>query len=342
LPGTGVRNGAHSFLGRDPRMLEVLELVDEVAPTEAPVLIAGESGTGKDLIARRLHARSARCRGPYVALNCAAVAETLQESEMFGHLPGAFTGAISRQRGRFESADGGTLFLDEVGEMSPSLQVKLLRVLQSGEYTPVGSSEERRCDVRVIAATNQELGMRIRTGTFRPDLYYRLSVIRIEVPPLRERPEDILLLARSFAAAFAAAYGKPEPTFAPDLERTLLRYSFPGNVRELENVLHRAVILWRSGPLATGLLPPELLAAGRLGDEPSGAANFHEAKQVAIEQFEREYLVAVLRDCGGIVSRAASRSGLSERNFHEKLNKYGIDGLSFRAASRAPGSPRES
>ena len=317
-------------------MIAVLALVDEIAPTEAPVLIAGESGTGKDLIARRLHLRSARSRGPYVALNCAAVAETLQESEMFGHLPGAFTGAVSRQRGRFEVADGGTLFLDEVGEMSPSLQVKLLRVLQSGEYTPVGAAEERSCDVRVIAATNQPIAARIRDGRFRCDLYYRLSVIRIEVPPLRKRPEDILFLARSFARSYAAAYGKPEPSFAPEIERVLLSYAFPGNVRELENVIHRAVILWRSGELTARLLPPELLAGGDLDDGVPPAGNFHEAKQLAIEQFERHYIVAALRDCGGIVSRAAERVGLSERNFHEKLNKYGIDGQSFRAPGRPP------
>jgi DNA-binding NtrC family response regulator len=335
LRSTPLGAGSREFLGRDPKVLEVLDLVDQVAPTEAPVLILGESGTGKEIIARRLHAHSERRGGPYVGLNCGAVAESLQESELFGHVAGAFTGAVARKRGKFEAADGGTLFLDEVGEMSSALQVKMLRVLQGGEYSPVGMAEERRCDVRVVAATNRPLEQRIQDGAFRVDLYYRLNVIRVELPPLRERPGDLALLARHFLRRFALAYRKPEPALAPEFEEALLRHDFPGNVRELENVVHRAVILCRGGALTPRLLPPELLRSRAEGEGPASASNFHEAKQLAVEQFERDYLTAMLRDCGGIISRAAGRSGLSERNFHEKLNKYGIDGQSFRPSGRA-------
>jgi DNA-binding NtrC family response regulator len=321
-----------TLVGRDPRILELLDLVDQVAATGAPVLITGESGTGKEIVARELHARSLRRRGPFVAVNCGAIVDSLGESELFGHVPGAFTGALGRKRGKFEAADGGTLFLDEVGEMSPALQVKLLRALQTGEFSPVGMTETRVCDVRVIAATNQDLEAQIQSGAFRTDLFYRLNVIRLEVPPLRERRGDILPLARHFAAAFAGTYGLPEPDFTPELERTLLRWDYPGNVRELENILHRAVILGRDGALSARLLPPEM-ARGKGDDSPE--ATFHEAKERVIERFERDYLTSLLGNCGGIVSRAAARCGLSERNFHEKLKKYGIDGQSFRAPLHA-------
>ena len=328
------------WIGRDPKILEILDLIDQVAATDAPVLITGESGTGKEILARDLHARSQRRTGPFVPVNSGAIAEALVESELFGHLPGAFTGAVARKRGKLEAAHGGTLFLDEIGEMSPAFQVKLLRTLQTGEYSPVGMAETRFCDVRVIAATNRDLGSCIADGAFRRDLYYRLSVIHLEVPPLRERPGDVPLLVRHFAASFAAAYRKPEPHLEPEFEELLMRHDWPGNVRELENVIHRAVILCRGRSLAPHLLPPELRhGTGRAAGGGAGPANFHEAKQVAIEQFERDYLIAVLRDCGGIVSRAAGRSGLSERNFHEKLNRYGIDGQSFRVPGRSPASP---
>ena len=330
LPTSSLR-----WVGRDPKILELLEVVDQVAATDASVLITGKSGTGKEIVARELHLRSQRRTGPFVPVNCAALTETLVESELFGHLPGAFTGAVARKRGKFEVAQGGTLFLDEIGETSPAFQVKLLRTLQSGEYSPVGMAETRSCDARVIAATNRDLDNSMQDGSFRRDLYYRLSVIRLEVPPLRERPGDIPLLVRHFAASFAAAYRKPELRLEQDFEELLACHLWPGNVRELENVVHRAVILCRGGSLAPHLLPPEL----RNGTGRSGAtaepANFHEAKQVAVEQFERDYLIAMLRDCGGIVSRAAGRSGLSERNFHEKLNSYGIDGQSFRSPGRS-------
>jgi DNA-binding NtrC family response regulator len=325
-----------AMIGQDPRILELLEIVEQVAATDAPVLITGESGTGKDLLARRLHARSRRRQRPYRAVNCGAIPASLAESELFGHVPGAFTGAVGRKRGVFEAADGGTLFLDEIGETAPALQVLLLRVLQSGEYAPVGSSESRRCDVRVVAATNRDLDAGLEAGAIRRDLYYRLSVIRVDMPPLRERPGDILPLAHCFAGRFAAAYGWDEPGCAPGFEEALLAHHWPGNVRELENAVHRAVILARGGPLAPRFLPPEMSRPSPLdGRADRPPADFHQAKQVVIERFERDYLATMLRACGGIICRAADRSGLSERNFHEKLQRYGINGRSFRTPPTA-------
>ncbi len=325
--------GRRSFLGEDPRVLELLELVQRVAGTDAPVLITGESGTGKELLARELHVASQRSDGPYVAVNCGAIPANLEESELFGHTPGAFTGASSRKRGKFEMAHGGTLFLDELVEMSPAVQVKLLRVLQTGEYSPVGMAETLRCDVRVVAATNQKVESQLANGSFRSDLFYRLNVIRIEVPPLRDRRGDILLLARRFAERFARRYGRGEVRIGSDVERFFLAYEYPGNVRELENLVHRAVILAHDGTLRLEhLLRRASEASPATGSPPP--ADFHAAKQDAIERFEREFLTSALAECGGIISRAAGRTGLSERNFHEKLAKYGIDGQSFRAASR--------
>jgi DNA-binding NtrC family response regulator len=318
------------LVGEDVKIEEIRALIDQIAATDAPVLITGESGTGKEIVARTLHDRSARRRGPYVCVNCGAIAPMLEESELFGHVAGAFTGAIGRKRGKLELADGGTLFLDEVGEMSPVLQVKLLRALQTGEVSPVGMAECRYCDVRVVAATNQDLERGLREGSFRRDLYYRLNVLRLEIPPLRERPGDILLLARHFVRGYAASYGRPEPEMGPGFEEALLGYDYPGNVRELENVIHRAVVLAREGRLTPGLLPAELRRRTEAAVVPAG---FHAAKQIAVERFERDYLTAALRDCGGIVSRAARRCGLSERNFHEKLSRYGIEGQSFRAGA---------
>ena len=323
-------NPVPRWIGRDPKVLEILDIVEQVAATDAPVLITGESGTGKEVIAREIHVRSQRRTGTLVPVNCGAIPEALVESELFGHLPGAFTGAVARKRGKFEVADGGTIFLDEVGETSPALQVKLLRTLQTGEYSPLGMAETRRCDVRVIAATNSDLGRSLDEGSFRRDLFYRLSVIRLELPPLRERPGDIPLLVHHFVLSYASAYHKPEPRLEPEFEDLLARHDWPGNVRELENVVHRAVILCRDRSLGPHLLPPELRRSAARAEAAGEPANFHEAKQSAIEQFERDYLTGMLRDCGGIVSRAAGRSGLSERNFHEKLNRYGIDGQSFR------------
>jgi DNA-binding NtrC family response regulator len=324
------------FVTGDPGMQKVLGLVAHVAHTDATVLIVGESGTGKELIAHELHQQSSRRDGPFLAVNCGAIPELLQETELFGHRRGAFTGAVVDRIGKFEAADGGTLFLDEISEMKPGLQVTLLRILQHGEYAPVGLAENRYGDVRVIAATNCDPAPLIDSGRFRRDLYYRLNLIRIELPPLRERPGDIGLLADHFLHAFRAAHHKPNLGIHAGAKEWLGQYDFPGNVRELENIMRRAVILCRGAEIGVGDLPPEVRDARRT---PAGklADTFHRAKARAIEEFEHAYLVAALTACAGIVSRAARRAGLSERYFHEKLRKYGISSRDFRPGMSAEG-----
>ena len=322
------------FVGGNPLVLRLLELAREAAVTGAPILITGESGTGKEILARTIHWESRRRDRPFIAVNCGAIAGSLEESELFGYVPGAFTGAHHRKQGRFEAAEGGTIFLDEIGETSPQLQVKMLRVLQDGEYTPVGSPHNSSCDVRVIAATNQDVSAAVRTGAFRADLYYRLDVIRLHVPPLRERKDDIPLLARRFADEFGQRYYGRVPSLEPGFCDQLLRHDFPGNVRELSNYVHRAVIASHGSPLSRAMLPvfeAEPQAQDPEPPQPSDAETFHEAKKRLIEIFEREYLMSVLSECGGIIHRAAERANLSERSFHIKLRQYGIDGTSFRA-----------
>jgi DNA-binding NtrC family response regulator len=326
------------FVTRDPRVCGLLDMVRQVADTDATILITGESGTGKEFIARQLHSLSSRAPAPLVSVNCGAIAESLQESEFFGHTRGAFTGASERKLGKFEAAHGGTLFLDEISEMSPALQAKLLRVLQYGEYAPVGVAENRFCDVRIVAATNQDLRPLIQTGRFRQDLYYRLNIIRLEMPPLRERPDDIPLLIDHFLRLLGPVYRKPHVTITPEAMAVLRSYPYPGNVRELENIIRRGVILCRDGAIAPDHLAAEVLESSR---PPVAApvASFHDAKAQTVEQFERVYLISLLTACGGIVSRAALCSGLSERNFHEKLKKYGLSGKEFRVPARRTPAP---
>ncbi len=319
----------HGIIGEHPRILKVLKQAIRVADTGATVLIYGESGTGKEMIAQMLHRESTRADKSFVAVHCGAIAETLQESELFGHMKGAFTGATHRKTGLCEAADQGTIFLDEISEMRKDLQVKLLRVLQSGEYRPVGSTENRHCDMRVIAASNQQLPPLIEAGTFRRDLYYRLNVIRLEIPPLRERREDIPLLADHFLRMFSAAYQKSTLEVDSETMDYLIKYDFPGNVRELENIIQRAVILCRKKHLSLRHLPSEVLHENVPAIE-NDSTDFHQAKAHTIAEFERTYIASMLQKCGGIISRAAQCSGLSERNFHEKLKKYDISGKNYR------------
>jgi DNA-binding NtrC family response regulator len=316
-------------LSKNPAVLETLELVRQVADTDATVLIIGESGTGKEIIANMLHERSARHARPMVAVNCGAVAETLQESELFGHVKGAFSGAHSQKIGKFQAAHGGTIYLDEIGEMSKNFQVKLLRILQSGEFAPVGSATNRVCDVRVIAATHQDLEALIQKNSFRKDLYYRLNIIRLHIPPLRNRRQDIPLLTEHFLNIFKKQYGKPDLEIKPETRDLLDRHDYPGNVRELENILRRCVLICKAKQIAPHHLSPEI-RSNASAREPM-PTNFHAAKARAVGEFERHYLTTLLQECRGIISRAAKRSGLSERNFHEKLKKYNIDGKAFRS-----------
>lgn len=324
-----------AFIGADPAVLALLQMARRVADTSATVLITGESGSGKELIAGAIREASGSRAEPFVAVNCGAIPESLQESEFFGHVRGAFTGATERKIGKLERANGGTIFLDEISEMSKSLQAALLRTLQSGEYSPVGSSETRFCDVRVIAAANRDLVEMVEAGEFRQDLYYRLNIIRLDVPALRERKSDIPLLCDHFLQSLGAKYGNPGLTLSRRALDVLLAYDFPGNVRELENALRRAVILCAESVIEPDHLPTDITSDEARNDLIDELGDFQAAKANAVEKFERAYITAVLQRTGGIISRAAEYSGLSERNFHEKLKKYQINARSFRAAAAA-------
>ncbi|MBI4390789.1 MAG: sigma-54-dependent Fis family transcriptional regulator [candidate division NC10 bacterium] len=299
-------------------MQEVLGVVRRVAPSTATVLIQGESGTGKELVARALHAQSPRASGPFVAVNCAALPETLLESELFGHEKGAFTGASERRLGRFEAAEGGSIFLDEIGDLSPGLQVKLLRVLQERRVERVGANRPIPVDVRVIAATKVDLERAIREQRFREDLYYRLNVVTVTLPPLRRRREDLPPLLDHFLKRFAQANAKDIRGFTREARDALMKYDYPGNVRELENIVERAVLLSRGEVIGLADLP---LAV----QEGAGAAGAPPASLPALlEQVEREKILEALRDAGGIQTRAAERLGISERALRYKLKKYGL------------------
>ena len=312
------RYGLPGLLAGSAQMAQVVELVRRVAPTSATVLIRGESGTGKELIAKAIHHASDRARGPFVAINCGALPETLLESELFGHLRGAFTGASGTKKGLFEEADGGTLLLDEIGEMAPSLQVKLLRALQSGEIRPVGSTQAITVDVRVVAATNRDLEQLIRQGGFREDLFYRLNVIPVTLPPLRERREDIPLLAEHFLGRAAQRLGR-SLRLGPAAVDRLLRYPWPGNVRELENAIERAAILARDQTIEPDDLPPHVTGGVILGPAP-GLEREH-----TLAEAERAHIIQTLERCGGNHSRAAEMLGIGRTTLWRKLKEYGLD-----------------
>jgi two-component system response regulator HydG len=305
-------------------MTRLLETVVQIAPTEATVLVTGDSGTGKELIAGAIHHNSSRKNGPFVKINCAALTESLLESELFGHEKGAFTGADRRKEGKFRQADGGTLFLDEVSEMSLGMQVKLLRVLQEREITRVGGSDVLKVDVRIIAATNKDLRQEIGQGRFRDDLYYRLNVVNLAMPPLRERREDIPLLAQHFLVQFAEKNRKSIKGFTPRAMDGLLRYDWPGNVRELMNAVERGVVLARSEWLGV-----EDLALTLPDGAPSASAESPEEPGLAVEgtsldELERVAILKTLEGAGGNKSEAARRLGITRRTLHKKLKQYGL------------------
>ncbi len=312
------RFGLPGLIASSAEMAQVLDLVGRVAPTDATVLIHGESGTGKEVIAKALHHASKRAGGRFVALNCGALPETLLESEIFGHVKGAFTGAGANKKGLYEEAHGGTLFLDEIGEMTPGLQVKLLRALQSGEVRPVGSTQAITVDARVVAATNRDLEPMIRQGTFREDLFYRLNVIPITLPPLRERREDIPLLAEHFLARFAQRQGRALRLSGGAMER-LLRYAWPGNVRELENAMERTAILARAETIEPGDLPPHVGAGLALGAAPSLAA------EQTLAEAQRAHIIEILERYGWNHTRAADALGIGRTTLWRKLKEFGIE-----------------
>ncbi|MHC4550816.1 MAG: sigma-54-dependent transcriptional regulator [Planctomycetota bacterium] len=324
------RDRGDAMLGTSPPMQDLREQIARVARTEAAVLILGESGAGKELAADAIHYASERSQGPLVKLNCAAIPENLLEDELFGHERGAYTGADQRRTGRFEQAHGGTLFLDEIGELPLGLQVKLLRLLQEHTFERLGGSESIRADVRVICATNQDLEAGVREGRFREDLYYRINVVPLRLPPLRERGEDILVLARHFAREAGLRNARPIETISPMAAEALRQHTWPGNVRELRNVIERAVIMGRGATLEAADLTigSAVVPGDRGGDDENGEGRLVErlmTSELAFEEFEREVLVRALRRTHGNQSRAARLLGMTRRTLQYRIDKFKID-----------------
>ncbi|RJR51779.1 MAG: sigma-54-dependent Fis family transcriptional regulator [Desulfobacteraceae bacterium] len=311
-----------NIIGKSRPMKELIEMVAMVAPSEATVLITGESGTGKELIARVIHSNSDRKGFPWVIVNCAAIAETLLESELFGHEKGAFTGADRRREGRFMQANRGTIFLDEIGEMSPTMQAKLLRVIQDREIQRVGSDETIKADVRILAATNRDLQEDVAAGKFREDLFYRLNVVTLKVPPLRERPDDIPLLANHFLQKYAEKNRKKVKGLTPLAMDMLLKYTWPGNVRELENAVERAVILLAGDYVGEKELPLSITQAytGKDSVEPARLP----AVSRSLDELEKEAIIAALEETSGNKSEAARKLGINRRTLYKKLEKIEI------------------
>jgi DNA-binding NtrC family response regulator len=321
---------ANDLIGRHPRMVDVFKTIGKVAPSSAPVLIRGETGTGKELIARTIHQNSTRAQKPFISVNCASLPETLLESELFGHVRGAFTGAQADRKGRFELAGEGTIFLDEIGDTTLAFQAKLLRVLQEKEYYPVGGEEPRHSEARVLAATHQPIERLVQAGRFREDLYFRLRVVEIVVPPLRERREDIPLLARHLVAKAARMADRPAPRLPDDVVRRLVIHEWPGNVRELENTLMRAVVLAGGDSLTPDHLdfgPGSVLTGGPghagNGDQGSAGAESHELDMV-LEMAERDHVQRVLASTGGHKSRSAELLRISRGRLDRLIEKHGL------------------
>lgn len=309
------------MIGASSPMMALYDQIAKVAPTKGRVLITGESGTGKELVARAIHRNSPRADGPFVKVNCAAIAPDLIESELFGHERGAFTGAVSRKRGLFEQASGGTIFLDEVGDMSLSAQAKVLRTLQSGEIIRVGGEQQIHVDVRVVAATNQSLAQGVEEGRFREDLFFRLNVVPLHTPPLRERSGDVPLLVEHFVRFFSEENGFRAKTIHPEVSELLASYPFPGNVRELKNLCERLVIL--SGPeIRSDDLPPEIRRSAEPSFSPTAYA--HLSLREFKEEMERTFILYRLKEYGWNISRTAVALGIERTNLHRKLKAHGI------------------
>jgi DNA-binding NtrC family response regulator len=316
------RSFVQNLIGVSPRMRRVFRLVEKIAPTESPVLITGESGTGKEMVATAIHLLSRRAHEPFVTVNCAAITESLFESEIFGHVRGAFTGAIGDRKGLMQQADGGTLFLDEVAEMVPGAQVKLLRALQSGEVRRVGGTETIRVDVRVLAATNIDVKQALADGRLREDLYYRLSVFHIEIPPLRERREDIPVLANFFRERAAARLGKRVERFSERAQYYLMNYDYPGNVRELLNAVERATVL-TDGPEISHLDLPATFREAPVRLLSQGSA-FPYSETLSLADLEKEHIRRVLVHVAGNTTRAAKTLGISRSTLWRKMKTYGL------------------
>jgi two-component system response regulator PilR (NtrC family) len=337
--GEAFPSSVEGLIGRSAKMIELYKLISKVAAVSGTVLIIGESGTGKELVARTIHKNSERTAKPFMAISCGAIPETLLESELFGHVKGAFTGAVAAKAGLFEVADKGTVFLDEIGETSPAIQVKLLRVLQERVFRRVGGTEDVEVDVRVIAATHQDLMELIHKERFREDLYYRLNVIPIHLPPLRERREDIPLLAMNFLAKFSGENKRPIRGIAPEAMELFLGYDWPGNVRELENAIERAVALGTGAVLtpeslpdqvrnpgpATGDRRPETRDQGQELQSPGSGLKSPVDLDAVVSRVERDLILEALRQAGGVQKRAAQMLGLSFESFRYRMKKHGIE-----------------
>jgi two-component system, NtrC family, response regulator PilR len=321
--------GLDNIVGQSPKMRAIFDLIQTVAPQTSRVLITGESGTGKELVARAIHENSLRAQAPFITINCGAFPESLLESELFGYMKGAFTGANENRRGLFQAADGGTLFMDEIGNMSLTMQVRLYRVLQEGKVRPIGSTEETDVDVRIIAATNKDFEKEIAEGRFREDLYYRLSVIPIQLPSLHERREDIPLLARHFLERFRKSMEKPIEGISPEAMGRLESYDWPGNVRELENTMERAVALETGTQISLKVLPDRVAgnAQSIAGEMPGAAATFPESGvdfEKEIAQAEKRYLQMALQKSDGVRTHAADLLKISYRSFRHYAKKHGL------------------
>ncbi|MEY2428391.1 MAG: hypothetical protein QOJ40_1276 [Verrucomicrobiota bacterium] len=318
--------GMENIVGKSPAMKEVLDVVRQVAPTRATVLLQGESGTGKELIARALHQLSPRAKQPMVTVHCAALSTTLLESELFGHEKNAFTGAHERRIGRFEQAQGGTLFLDEIGEIDASLQIKLLRFLGERTFERVGSNKTLTADVRLIAATNKNLDELVKAGSFREDLFFRLRVVEIRLPPLRDRPEDIPLLAQTFVREFARENNKPVNNLSPEVLDLLLRHSWPGNVRELRTAIEHAVVLCRGDKITPRDLPPSAREGGAGTSPAADSQRLLARSDLTVKEAEKQLIIRALKDTDGNRTLAARKLGMSRRTLHRKLHLYHIEG----------------
>jgi DNA-binding NtrC family response regulator len=332
------------MIGDGPAMQDVYRLTQQVAATTATVLLLGETGTGKELVARGIHELSPRASGPFIRVNCGALSESLLESELFGHVKGAFTSAHENRTGRFEAAHGGTIFLDEINSMSYTLQVKLLRVLQEQEFERVGDTKTIRVDCRIVAATNRDLLDDIDAGRFREDLYYRLNVVPIYLPPLRDRPEDIAALVQFFTRKYALANNRPVPKVADEAVSMLRTYSWPGNVRELQNYIERAIVLCTSDTITLSLFPPHVrgMAPIRLSRSKSGGMktlcselvtlgllesgeDAQDVHECVVSLVERELILQVLKSCQGTQTKAAMRLGINRNTLHKKISDYGLE-----------------
>ena len=337
------RFAPHNIIGTAPPIQQIFEIIERVAPSRATVLITGESGTGKELVANAIHQRSPHAGGPFIKLHCAALAESLLESELFGHEKGAFTGAIARKDGRFAIADGGTLFLDEIGEISPAVQIKLLRFLQEREFERVGGSQTLHVDVRVIAATNRDLAQEVAKGRFREDLYYRLNVVALEMPPLRERRADIPALVKFFLDRHAKENAKTIDAISPETLELLCAYDWPGNVRELENAVERAVVLATGPVLEPRQLPPHIRPKLTPGGMPL-------VPGATMADLERYAILETMKAIGGSTSKAAEILGISARTIQYRLHQYNeaprseveVVRKDARSAAQRTGSSRDS